>query len=304
MNNLCKQIRPHVLLAFISLLIVGVEAQSSSGVVEVPFDFFHNEILIQALIDGKGPFVMLVDTGTDPSAIDVATAQSIGLKLSSSGRKSSGGGTETNLAYKCKFSEVVIDGLTAKNVDSAAIDLTKISQSLSRHIDGIFGHSLLNHRIVQIDYINKKLRFFEKMPDPIDAAVSAELPFRYDNDPLIDGVLVNGKTVTANLDTGSSGSFQLSPKAVIDLGLGESASNGEIRTSVGYNGGFQNREGKLQNVKIGNISVDNAPVLFFGLGTGHDRVPWSLNIGNVFLSAYIVTIDYRGKRIRLEKPAT
>jgi hypothetical protein len=110
--------------------------------------------------------------------------------------------------------------------------------------------------------------------------------------------------VTANLDTGSSGSFQLSPKAVIDLGLGESASNGEIRTSVGYNGGFQNREGKLQNVKFGNISVDNAPVLFFGLGTGHDRVPWSLNIGNVFLSAYIVTIDYRGKRIRLEKPAT
>jgi hypothetical protein len=43
-------------------------------------------------------------------------------------------------------------------------------------------------------------------------------------------------------------------------------------------------------------------VVFWGKGTGRDRRPWGLDIGNAFLKDYIVTIDYLKKRIVLEKP--
>jgi len=50
------------------------------------------------------------------------------------------------------------------------------------------------------------------------------------------------------------------------------------------------------------LSVDSPDVTFFGKGTGHDKVSWLINIGNVFLKDYILTVDYRGKTITVEKP--
>jgi len=40
----------------------------------------------------------MLDTGTDPSAIDLATAKELGLKLSGSRGPVSGGGTDRNVA--------------------------------------------------------------------------------------------------------------------------------------------------------------------------------------------------------------
>ncbi|HEV7701020.1 MAG TPA: hypothetical protein VGO43_12375 [Pyrinomonadaceae bacterium] len=75
-----------------------------------------------------------------------------------------------------------------------------------------------------------------------------------------------------------------------------------MSTSVGYNGAFENREGTLTSLTIGSITVSKPAVLFFGKGTGHDDVPWDVNIGNVFLKDYVLTIDYPGKKLMFEKP--
>jgi hypothetical protein len=128
------------------------------------------------------------------------------------------------------------------------------------------------------------------------------LSFRYVDNVLIDDVLVNGKKVVANLDTGSNGSFNLTPAAVSYLGLEEEVSRAKATTGVGYNGVAENREGKVSNVTIGGISVDAPAVVFFSKGTGRDKKPWGINIGNVFLKDFIVTIDYRKKLVILERP--
>jgi hypothetical protein len=54
-------------------------------------------------------------------------------------------------------------------------------------------------------------------------------------------------------------------------------------------------------VTIGGISVDQPSVVFFGKGTGRDKKPWGVNIGDVFLKDFVVTIDYRSKLVTLEK---
>src|SRR5215467_7956590 len=107
---------------FVLIFFLPAAAQDVPKVIEIPFEFYKNEILVQAKIDGQGPFTMLVDTGTNPSAIDMVTAQKIGLKLSSKAHKSSGGGTQVNTTYACKFTSVEMTGLTAKNVEAGAID--------------------------------------------------------------------------------------------------------------------------------------------------------------------------------------
>src|SRR4029434_420825 len=79
------------------------QVKSNADVVEIPFDFVRNEILLQVKVNGKGPFNMMRDTGTEPSAIDLETAKELGLKLSSAGGPVSGGGTARNLAYETKL---------------------------------------------------------------------------------------------------------------------------------------------------------------------------------------------------------
>jgi hypothetical protein len=128
------------------------------------------------------------------------------------------------------------------------------------------------------------------------------MSFRYVDNVLVDDVLVNRKKMVGNLDTGSSGLFNLTPAAVSYLGLDEEVSRAPVSSDVGFKGVSENRKGKLRNVTIGGISLDEPDVIFFAKGTGRDKKPWGINIGNVFLKDFVMTIDYRKKLIVLERP--
>ena len=57
-------------------ILVQVFAQAPAGkktVIEVPFEFIHQSIVVQATVNGHGPFWMLLDTGADPSIVELAT---------------------------------------------------------------------------------------------------------------------------------------------------------------------------------------------------------------------------------------
>lgn len=295
------------LLMTLASLCCFAQATNNAQVIEIPFEFHKNEIILQVSVNGKGPLNMMLDTGTDPSGIDLATAKELGLKLHPVGKEISGGGTDANLGYYTQFPLIEVGDFTAKNVDALAIDLSKMSERLGKPLHGVLGHSVLNHRIVQIDYPNRVVRFYARSPfskptDQVNTAKRSVMTFRYDDNVLIDDVSVNGKKMVANLDTGSSGSFNLTPAAVSYLGLEEEVSQAPVSTDVGFNGASENRQGKIDNVRIGGITIYEPVVIFFGKGTGRDKKPWGINIGNVFLKNFIVTIDYPKKLIALERP--
>ena len=297
------------LLLFVTLSCVCSLAQVKNKMraVEIPFDFHRNAIILQVKINGNGPFNMMLDTGTDPSAVELTTARELGLKLIPLGSKLVGGGTEPQKVYGAYLPLVELGPLTVKNIEAVAIDLSKVSERLGKPLHGVLGHSLLKGRIVQIDYPNRTIRFysqspFAKSPKQSNTSNRTALSFRYVDNVLIDDVFVNGKKMVGNLDTGSNGTFALTPAAVSFLGLEEEFNRAPVSTDVGYNGVSENRQGKLSNVTIGGVSVDSPAVVFFSKGTGRDKKPWGINIGNVFLKDFVVTIDYRKKLITIERP--
>jgi predicted aspartyl protease len=282
-------------------------AATGPSVVEIPFEFVRGSVVIQAMVNGKGPFSMLLDTGADPSIVDLDTAKSIGLEIASKGEQGSGGGKDANPAYETSLPAVQLDSLTATNVAALAMDLSKISAALGRPIGGVLGYSLLKARIVQIDYPNRTVRFMTKAPSCAEAVHSGvgrctSLSFRYKDDILATGVKVNGKRVTTNFDTGSNGKFQIAPAAVEKLSLGEDVARAHPTSSVGFNGELKNREGTVRNVSVGTISVNEPAVIFYGKGMGIDKEPWDLRVGNEFLQDYVVTLDFQHGRIVLTAP--
>jgi len=294
-------------LALVLFGVSAVNGQAAKQAVEVPFEFAHNQIVIQVKIAGKGPYAMLLDTNTDPSAIDVATARELGLSVGSSGGQATGGGTETQTVFPTTLPNVEVGGITAKQVPAATIDLSEISKRIERPIHGVLGFSFLKDRIVQIDYANLKVRFFAESPYPrIQLAPNTvntiAMQFRReDGEVIVDSIFVNNQKMRAALDTGSSGTFTLTPEAVALLGLDEDAAGAETSSSVGYNGEYKHKTGILKSVRMGRYAAEGVQATFWLPNTGHDKKRFDVNIGNGFFQDFVMTFDFKNKIVVFER---
>jgi predicted aspartyl protease len=301
-----KCVRMAVAFVILAACWCAGQSQAVKPPAEVPFEFEHNQIIIQVKIGGKGPFNMLLDTDTDPSAIDAATARELGLSVGSKGSTATGGGTETNTVYAARLPNVELGSVMAKEVFAATIDLTKLGAKLGRPIHGVLGYSFLKDRIVQIDYPNLKLRFYNETPHPRihlgpNTVNIISFPFHYeDGDVIIDSVFINNEKLKATLDTGSSGTFSLTPEAVAILGLEEQGHDSEDE-AVGYNGAYKSKVGTLKSVRLGRFAIESAPATFWLPGTGHDNKRFHVNIGNGFFKDFIMTFDFKSKTVVFER---
>ena len=238
--------------------------------------------------------------------LDLATAREVGLRLDSKSFSASGGGTDANQVQLIRLPTVELGGVIAKDVLAGAIDLQKLAAKLERPIHGVLGHSFLKDRIFQIDYSSLRIRFYAASPYPgvlsgANTVNRIALPFRYENDVIIDSVFVNGIKMRATLDTGGSNTFALTPEAITTLGLEEEANNAKSEVSAGYNGQFESKTGTLKSVRIGRLAVDSPPVSFWPAGTGHDKKKYQVSIGNGFFKDYLMTFDFRGKVVVFER---
>lgn len=276
-------------------------ARSPSDMIVVPFEFHRDSIIVQVKVGGRGPFAMLLDTGVDPSVIDLATARSLGLPIAAKGGQGTGSGSEVNLAYDTRLRRVELGELAVDRIAALATDLSRTRAALGRPIVGVLGYSLLKARIVQFDYRNRIVRFLRRAPARANGtAARTTVPFRYRDEILVDDVAIDGRTVVANLDTGSNAHLQMAPAAVRALGLERAAAAGAAVRSTGINGATENRAGRVDRIRIGTMTMDDVPMVFLGADGGHDDERWSVRIGNGFLKAYLVTVDYRNHRITLE----
>jgi len=270
---------------------------------DVPFELFHNVILVPVHLGDRGPYLAMIDTGTDPSAIDIALAKELGLRLGRGG-EIDGGGTQTVKAFETRLASVRVGSVTAVNVEVlAGGSIAKIGATLGRPIRLVLGKSFLNGRVVQFDFPRKMMRFLARSPDAVAApGRRAILPSRYEDDVELDGVRVDGKPVRAILDTGSNGSLKITPEAVHALGLGAAASGGKKARGTGYRGTYSSREGHVESLDLGGIRVADPEAIFWLPNTGHDGKPWDVNVGNSILKDFVVTLDTVGRHVLIEKP--
>lgn len=69
------------LIPIISILVISFSCQKETPPNEIEFEYIKNEIILSVTINKGGPFKMLLDTGFDPSVIDLETAKSLNLQL-------------------------------------------------------------------------------------------------------------------------------------------------------------------------------------------------------------------------------
>ena len=297
---------------FTSILVLSLgwtsaHAQPAKTSVEVPFEFVHNQIVVDVKINGKGPFKMLLDTDTDPSAIDLEAARELGLDVGQKSYQPTGGGTDANVSHLTTLSLVEVGSTSAQKVVAAALDLSKLAKQMGGPVRGVLGYSFLKDRIIQIDYANTKVRFFSVSPYPrIELTPNTvniiALPFRReDGEVMIDSVFINNEKMRATLDTGSSNAFCLTPEAIAVLGLEEQVAAASPDKSVGYNGEYESRSGLLKSVRLGRYAAESVPAQFWLPNTGHDKKRFQVNIGNAFFQDFLMTFDFKARIVIFER---
>lgn len=113
------------LLLLVITCCVQVLAQAPNpkqAVIEVPFELIHGAIIVPATVNGAGPFWMMLDTGADPSIVELGTAKIAGLKIAASGQQGSGGGTSHNFSGHEHEREADFEGAKLERVAGYSVN--------------------------------------------------------------------------------------------------------------------------------------------------------------------------------------
>lgn len=266
----------------------------------------RNQILLPVRLGGSGDLGMILDTGADPSGIDLGLAleqQAVDTTISG---EAEGVGTGRTSIYPATLRDLAVGDLTVDSLPALAFDLSALSRRFGRPLHGVLGYSFLRDRVVQVDYAAGVVRVCTG-PGPMPLATGipqVRIPLRLaegDVIPLIDVIHVNGRRTTVSLDTGSSLGLELFADAVRELRLEAARDGGRADSVFGVRGGAERLVGRVDSLRIGGIPLPPEPVSFSSREGGSQERRG--NLGNRALAGLVLTLDYRQGWIVLERPA-
>jgi hypothetical protein len=194
-----------------------IAAEVSAKPLSIPFDFSHSEIGVDVIVRGT-PLYAFLDTGVDPSVIDLARADALHQKVDRSivGEASGTGSGRGTAAYNASIEGLAIAGRAFGPIEAMATELNPISAHYGRRIDAVLGYSFLKDKIVLIDYPARTVHFLDRAADagPLAKACRMHWTTRMDmlkdaNWPLITQFRIGAATFPATIDTGSNAAITL-----------------------------------------------------------------------------------------------
>ena len=272
----------------------------SCGWVELPIETPCDLLCCTAAGPGGAPLRVMIDTGTDPSAIDAGLAQRLALRTGGSGL---GQGAASNAVA---YTEAVLPWLRLG--DLVIRDLFAPSVSLSGlpfQIDVVLGYNVLQQVSMRIDYQHRRLILAH--PDlGIQATPKAhtfDLTF-FEHFPAIENLEVAGQRLPlVTIDTGSNAALSVGPDLAAKLGLEPGAQGVSEGRGVGF-GGCDTKvlSRRYRQLRFGPFDLGTLELDALHNGQGDLGRPGRANIGNRLLERFAaVSLDYQRQQICFER---
>ena len=256
-------------------------------------------LLFGASIKGSDPYGAFIDTGVDPSVVELSVARASGLPVdeSSSGQAEGSGDGQGLRVMRAAIEGLSLNGRQFEPVEAVAADLSSFASALNSDLGLILGYSFLKDRVVRFDYQAGEITIAESRGNlprpttPVTTAHRVPLMFNSQEDVIpVFEIRIHDKPVFVSLDTGKSGGVEFYRSAVDRLGLDQVADSGLRETRTGARGRRTVSTSVLDAVSLGPFEIENAEASFAGKSPlGETREG---NAGNRFLRNFVVTVDY------------
>jgi hypothetical protein len=253
------------------------------------------------------PLFMLIDSGVDPSIVDLAHAQTLGLPVDRShAGEGSGFGSGKAVVFEGTIKGLKIGGRAFADIETLALDTAAISKGYGRPIDGVLGYSFLKDKTILIDYAARTLTI---LPDgrAVDAitrqcAKRVTVPLRFlgdDHWPVIPDFRFGDVAALVTLDTGSSRTIGFYPVALQQKGIRDALKVTGTNVGAGARGSFTSKTAILRvPVALGPFRLAaGTTVSILPANGASDKV--IANIGNSTFADMTpkMLLNYAGKRI-------
>jgi hypothetical protein len=271
----------------------------------VPIQVINNHVYLPLLVDGKGPYTFILDTG---GALIVTPEVATAVKSSSAGSLQLGGvGNTTEAAGFTHLDSLQIGNATIRNQYSLVLPIGKaFGMSEGVHIDGMIGYEVVARFLTTIDYANSNLTLATLTDAPATAPNASAIPFYFDGTIPNVAIAVDGVQTDAEIDTGSRGSLSLtSPFVTAHPAIGADATTADGVAGFGIGGPAFAKLGRVSALQIGPFTLAH-PTVSFGTQTkGAFANPLlSANLGGEVWKRFTVTFDYPHSAVLLAPNAT
>lgn len=259
----------------------------------VPIDLVDNHAYLSVMLNGKGPYTFIYDTG-GANIVDPAVAKAIGA----TGHGSIQGGGVGSATESVSFANVdtmQIGEATVRN-QLFGVAPTRMGFGISggRPVDGLIGFEVLSRFITTFDYAGKSVVLTMPGNAPAAPAAATTTPFVLDGRQPQFACSIDGIASQCTLDTGARDSISLfSPFLADHPQVVPATLSGIGVNGYGFGGPSFGKLGRLQDVAFGGFTLHNVVGDFTSQTKGALAEPFvAANVGGNLWRRFTLTLDY------------
>lgn len=274
MMRLSKHLLCVVALAQMSgISLPAQNSQPTKFATEVPLLDCGGTPCVEARI-GSGPVLkMVIDTGNADSVLETVMAKGADLKPIGSLPAGAPEGM-----YRTKIPFISVGDVKLENLPAMAMVLgDMIAQNQMPAVDGTLAYTAFKDRILQLDFGAHKLRISDVLTTPSPCTGACDkislIKFGKEGPPIVvaNGFEINGRQVTAQVDTMYAGSLLVYTASIEKLHLAEAAKTTKARDFPLTDGGVQMKEATADKEGFHGVRLGpRIPLVYFPTPDVHE----------------------------------
>lgn len=252
-------------------------------------------LLVEARINGKGPFPFILDTGGH-AILTADAAKNLGLTAHGAGSSTGSGPGSMSTAYT-KVAHLALGGADIQDQTFLVMPYpySFYERGQRTPVAGILGLEIFQRFAVTFDYDHRQLVLqpFDHGAAPPPGKGTALPLFFTDDMPLIDAAM-DGRHGVFGVDTGNSGKLLVFPQWAAREGLFARYEKGSPRPTGGVGGKYVSHVSHAGSLQLGDARTDDMLIQLTRADAGATGNPTEAgNIGQDILSRFNVHFDYR-----------
>jgi tetratricopeptide (TPR) repeat protein len=271
---------------------------------EIEVQPFFGLMLVEAQVNGEGPYRFLVDTGATSTVLSESLLDHLKINPIATAVVKCVGGTGKTATKLSKATKLQVGDLEISNLPIASFN----NEIFAGLIDGVLSTADLGDFLITLDYSDKKIvltpRSDASQKSASKGAELARSEFRILGNLILVPVSINQQSPqNFLLDTGAVTST-LSKRQASLMGVTESTPNSKV--DIQFAGACGVTQSVLSvsevNLKFSGLNQDYKQILAVELKEISREIQTEVSgiLGGDFLSKYKVTLDYRDATLTIE----
>lgn len=264
-----------------------------------PFKLINNHIYADVMVNGKGPYQFIFDTG-GVNLVTPPLATELGLKSEGDMQGNGAGAGHMDVSIT-KVSSLTLGDATVKDQVFMEMPLQTMSNIEGVGMPGMVGYETFRRFVTRIDYGAHTITLIR--PDAFDPKTAGvAVPIKFNGNTIEADAVYDGVPGTFTIDTGNRASLDLnSPFVAAHAQFASYNTRPEAVTGWGVGGPTTSRVIRGHALVLGGQTIAAPVVLLSTTAKGADAdASMSGNIGGGVLKRFVVTLDYEHNTMYLK----